>query len=261
MTVLFFHPRSFFFLLIIQKLSLKSKERKTHSGQIQKMAANNPMEARSPIPWSTICETAKGSISASLESENSVKSIIEAASSANAAAASSASEARVAHAARHASRAARAIRANNIKAFAKTTPLIRVREEASNLVPTTNANGPAGLLTTGTSDQSVFANLGGSDRSKVSNNRSVIFWIAFLMLMIGLIIAGLLIQFFARWLRERRLLSRLHAPHQEESSGTPSGGRNADVPSPVESFSSGSTITPTRYARGQLSLTGEETIG
>lgn len=215
------------------------------------MAANNPMEARSPIPWSTICETAKGSISASLESENSVKSIIEAASPANAAAASSASDARVAH----------AIRANNIKAFAKTTPLIRVREEASNLVPTTNANGPAGLLTTGTSDQSVFANLGGSDRSKVSNNRSVIFWIAFLMLMIGLIIAGLLIQFFARWLRKRRLLSRLHAPHQEESSGTPSGGRNADVPSPVESFSSGSTITPTRYARGQLSLTGEETIG
>ena len=97
----------FLLLLIIPNSWLKNNEWRTYSGQIQKMAANNLMEARSPILWSTICDTAKESISGSLESEHSVKSIIEVASSANATAVSSVSDTRVvpaAPAARHTSR-------------------------------------------------------------------------------------------------------------------------------------------------------------
>ena len=93
------------------------------------MATNNLMEAHSPIPWSTICDTAKETISASLGSEHSVKSIIEAASSANATAASSVSDARFAHAApaaRHTSRT-RPMGGKHIRDLEKALPRMHTK--------------------------------------------------------------------------------------------------------------------------------------
>lgn len=183
------------------------------------MATNNLMEARSSIPWSTICDAAKGTISTSLESKHLVKPVIEAVSSANTAAASSGSNVHFAHAAhvarhvaRYSPRAARATHAADIKTFTETIRFISVGEETSNLIPTMSTNVPADFVTAGTSHHSVFATLG-SDRIKVSDNHGPTFWII-LIAVIGLTITSILINFLARWVRKRRVLSKLHASHQ-----------------------------------------------
>lgn len=234
------------------------------------MATNSLTQAHSPIPWSAICDAA------SLESKHPLKSVIEAVNSANTAVASSGSNLHVAHAGhvarhvgRYASRAALATNAADIKTITETIRLGDVREEASNLMPTMSANDPAALFTTGTSHHSVFATLG-SDRIKVYENHAAppivpiisipIVPIIFIAVMIGLIITGILMGFLARWLRKRRLLSRLHASRQDKRSGTTREGRNADVPSPAASLSSGTTITPARATGCQRLPTGGEAV-
>ena len=125
------------------------------------MATNSLVGAHSPIPWSTICDTA------SLESKHPLQSVIEAVNSANTAAASSGSNLHVAHArhvarhvGRYASRAALATHAADIKTITESIRLSGVREEASNLIPTMSANDPAALFTTRISHHSVFTTLG-----------------------------------------------------------------------------------------------------
>ncbi|MCJ1427142.1 hypothetical protein MMC29_005045 [Sticta canariensis] len=285
------------------------------------MATSSLVQAHSPILWSTICDTAEDSISASLESKYPLTSVIEAVKSTNTATASSGSDFHVTHAghvarhvgryascaalathaadiktiteavnsantaaatsdrnlhvvhaghvarhvARYASRAAFATHAADIKTITETIRLTGVREEASTLIPTTSANDPAALFTTGTSHHSVFTTFG-PDRFKMYENHAPqivptisipIIPIIFIAVMIGLIITGILIGFLARWLRKRRLLSRLHASRQDELSGTTREGRNADVPSPL---SSGTTITPASAAGRQRLPTGKEAI-
>lgn len=220
------------------------------------------MKAHSPIPWSTICDAAN-----SLESKHAVTSVIEAVNSANTAAATSGSALHVAHAGhlarqvgRYAARAYLATNAADIKTTTEIIQLTGVREEASTLIPTMRANDPAALFTTSTGHHSVFATLG-SDRNKVDENHAPIIStisipigpIICIAVMIGLIITGILIGILARWLEKQRLLSKLRAPRQGEE-------RNADLPSPAASLSSGTTTTPARAAGRQRLPSGEEVI-
>ncbi|MCJ1270887.1 hypothetical protein MMC22_010784 [Lobaria immixta] len=249
------------------------------------MVPKTIVEARSSVPISNGDDIAVESLSASLASERSVKSIIEVVGSVNVAPPSFpgitgiprvAYAVHAAHQHHHHRRRrhvdARSTRAADIQTVTQTIYLINVDKGVSNLVPVTATNAPAIWPSTGTNDPSATKHTH-AESSKASNDYPSIAPIIF-VIVISLTIVIALLWSLTRWLRQRRSLSQKRASQQQEPdpmtgmmevSQPPAailvGEETAVVQTPASKISNGSTVSSRKAAnRDQSWVSGGTSV-